>query len=56
MTNENLLREIYDIITEISVFKPKPFNKFFAENQHLSDKQLADLLRTAKQLSKLKNS
>lgn len=54
MAKEELLRELYDIIDEISVFALKPFEKFYAENSNKSEAEIGQILRTAKQALKLK--
>ena len=54
MAKEEILRELYNMIKEMSVFTLKPFEKFYAENSHKSEAEIGQVLRTAKQALKLK--
>ena len=55
MNKEEVLREIYEIIEEITVFSLKPFPKFLAENQNKPEAELMKMLRVAKQFKSKAN-
>lgn len=54
MAKEEILRELYNMIKEMSVFTLKPFEKFYAENSNKSEEELNRLLRTVRKMKSLK--
>ena len=49
-----MLKELYNIIKEISIIPPKPFNKFYEEHKQDKEQDLLQMLRVGRQVMKLK--